>query len=157
MLHQLTADVYYGDWQAPFESIGVVATIVNVAHALRRRGASVYFQRLVEVPWETRYIRMALRDKDSVTDGYIDQLKYIALHMPRPILCHCQLGGHRGPTAAMIVAWFIRCQQLDDYAGELDRLRAVIARNKGVESWNKFGEYHRSALALMRTIEEAAA
>ena len=112
MIHRLTHDVWFGDGHSPFEAINEeppVGTIINVAHHLRDRFD--YFPRLRQIRHYVLYIRHALRDREDATPPYLDALATFADHAVRlgklPILCHCQMGGHRGPSAALFVVWHL--------------------------------------------------
>ena len=112
MYKKLTGQVWWGDWQAPFETKGQVGAIINVAHAFsKRRGRNIYWQRLEEISHNTIYFRIARRDREDVDDLYADALAG-AIDVCRgygkmPILTHCQMGGHRGPSSALFTAWHL--------------------------------------------------
>ena len=112
MIHRLTDQVWWGNWQAPSECVGQVGCIINVAHSFsRRRGRNAYWANLERVQWEVMYFRLAKKDRMDIDDQYADALASVvdtALTMRKvPILTHCQMGGHRGPTSALFVAWHI--------------------------------------------------
>lgn len=112
MIIKLTDQVWWGNWQAPAESAGQVKCIINVAHSFgKRRGRNVYWANLEQVPWETIYFRFAKKDRQDVTPEYLEAIATAADTAERlgklPILTHCQMGGHRGPTSAIFVAWHL--------------------------------------------------
>lgn len=109
MIQKLNDLVWFGDWKSPIESIGKVHSIINVAHHFSaRRGRDQYWNNLRNVPHEILYIRLALRDADNVNHQYalafrgaIELIKSVNAF---PLLCHCAMGRHRGPTAALHAA-----------------------------------------------------
>ena len=110
MIHQLTPQVWFGNWAAPFECIGQVGAIINVAHHFSvRRGRNVYWSRLQELPHGVLYFRLARKDQDNVDDRYLTALNSAKVsarsQSTLPILTHCQMGGHRGPSSALWLAW----------------------------------------------------
>lgn len=112
MVHVLTDQVYFGDWQAPFECLSQVKTIINVAHDFSlRRGRRIYWQKLQELNHEVLYVRLARKDRVDVDEKYYQCFKSIVLAAEAmgkmPILTHCQLGGHRGPSAAIMAAFIL--------------------------------------------------
>lgn len=127
MFHKLTERVWFGNWEAPFECIGQVGCIINVAHHFSgRRGRNVYWQRLESIPWDVLYYRLAKKDQHEIDEPYIFSLSSAvssAVMAGRlPILTHCQMGGHRGPTSAIFVAWQLAGRK----AAELDQLHAKV-------------------------------
>lgn len=135
MIHQLTSDIWFGDWQSPFECLGQVGGIINVAHHFSpRRGRSVYWSRLAELRHDVLYFRLSRKDREDVDEAYLWALESAkvlsrSLRPGLPILVHCQLGGHRGPSAALWLAW------TDGY-----RTRAA------------FAELHQRALELVPSL-----
>lgn len=109
MIHKLSDQVYWGNWQSPAE-LPQAKAIINVAHSFSvRRGRNIYWANLERVNWQTLYFRLAKKDAQAVDDTYMQSLSAIVEIVYRadafPLLCHCQMGGHRGPTAAMFAAW----------------------------------------------------
>ncbi len=126
MICKLTDQVWFGNWEAPFECIGEVGTIINVAHHFNPgRGRNAYFAKLESLPWDVYYTRLALKDRHDVTPVYCDALRSVVLHArdlgKLPILTHCQMGGHRGPSSGIAAAYF-----LSD--GKPDTLKALHDR-----------------------------
>ncbi len=112
MIHKLTDRVWWGNWQAPVECLGQVGTIINVAHSFsRRRGRNAYWANLEQVRWDVMYFRLAKKDRMDIDEKYADALASVvdsvSLLGKFPILTHCQMGGHRGPTSAIFVAWHL--------------------------------------------------
>lgn len=148
MIHKLTDQVWFGNWSAPFECIGQVGSIINVAHNFsERRGRHVYWQRLREIPHTTMYFRLARKDRENVDDKYLFQLECILDAVENagklPLLTHCQLGGHRGPTSAIMSAW---------YLGNLKRELLVELQERAltlVPGLARGRNYYQSAMRLM--------
>lgn len=112
MIHRLADNVWWGNWQAPIECLGEIGTIINVAHSFsRRRGRNVYWANLEQVRWDVMYFRLAKKDRMDIDDDYAKALSTAVdsavLLKKLPILTHCQMGGHRGPTSAIFVAWHL--------------------------------------------------
>lgn len=141
MIYQLNQHVYWGDWKSPVEAAGVVGAVFNVAHSFsRRRLRNIYWADLERVDWRTFYVRLALKDAMEATPEYcaaLEQTALIAKHLGKlPILCHCQMGGHRGPTAAVFVSWVLGGKTRAAYDEACKALRAIkpnwgLGRNKG--------------------------
>jgi hypothetical protein len=112
MIYKLCEEVWWGNWQAPAECVGQVGTIINVAHSFsRRKGRNLYWANLEKMQWEVLYFRLAKKDRMDIDDKYAAVLSSfvdsaVLLHK-FPILTHCQMGGHRGPTSAIFVAWHL--------------------------------------------------
>ncbi len=112
MIYKLTDKVWWGNWESPVEAGREVRCIINVAHSFsRRRGRNAYWARMEQVPWDTITFRFAKKDRMDVTPEYLSWLAAaadIAVQGGKlPILTHCQMGGHRGPTSAIFVAWHL--------------------------------------------------
>jgi hypothetical protein len=119
MIHKLTEQVWFGNWEAPFECIGKVGTIINIAHHFSpRHGRDVYWSKLKELPHHVLYFRLSKKDREDVDAHYMSalcQVVHIAFQSKKlPILTHCQLGGHRGPTSAIIAAWELAGRGMND-------------------------------------------
>ena len=120
MHYKLTDTVSWGNWTAPNETIGQFNTIINVAHHFSpRRGRNVYWANLQNLPHTIYYYRIALRDRDDITPEYANALAS-AIDASRqsnklPILTHCQMGGHRGPSAAMFTAWHLGGRKANEF------------------------------------------
>ena len=101
MHFQLTNNIWFGNWESPIELKNKVKSILNVGHSFsERRGRHVYWENLKEMPWDTYYVRLAQKDHRPVNIGYLNAIENFAnsaVDMGKtPILCHCQMGGHRG-------------------------------------------------------------
>jgi len=112
MIYKLTEQVWWGNWESPVEAGRDVRCIINVAHSFsRRRGRNAYWARQEQVPWETITFRFAKKDRMDVTPEYLaaiaSAVDSAVLLGKLPILTHCQMGGHRGPTTALFVAWHL--------------------------------------------------
>lgn len=105
MLRMVTADVWYGDRFAVRECGWKTGTILNVAHTCRKHPE--YWEDVGRLHSEVAYLRMAKRDRQPWNDEYPCQLWYTLEYATLPILTHCQMGGHRGPTAAIFAAWML--------------------------------------------------
>jgi protein-tyrosine phosphatase len=119
MYFKLTDSVWWGNWEAPFETLGMVNTIINVAHHFSiRRGRNIYWQKLQSLPHTIFYYRIALRDRDDIDEPYANALASAADAAKQagklPILTHCQMGGHRGPSSAIFVAWHLGGRKLSE-------------------------------------------
>jgi hypothetical protein len=112
MLQRLNDNVYWGDWKSPVEAVGKVQSVFNVAHSFsRRRGRNLYWSELEKIDWRTFYVRLSLKDAMEASPDYCRALEQAALTAKAlgklPILCHCQMGGHRGPSSAVLVSWVL--------------------------------------------------
>lgn len=151
MNFQLDDNVWFGNWEAPFELKDKVKTVVNVAHHFSvRRGRNVYWAKLQELPWDIFYIRMAKKDWDFVDNSYftnfVSTLENAISLNKLPILCHCQMGAHRGPTAGICAAWILdgkTTSALDHFIDKATQLRPRYARC--VET-----PYRKSMIEFMR-------
>lgn len=151
MNFQLDTNVYFGNWESPFELKDKVKTVVNVAHRFsERRMRNVYWQKLQELPWDIYYVRLAKKDWDSVDEIYFNALVKgieIGIEMNKfPILCHCQMGGHRGPTAGVCAAWILngKTEKALDYFID----KATIFRPKYARCVET--PYRKSMVEMMR-------
>ena len=149
MLWNLTEDVWFGDGHAPFEAIDnglPVGAIINVAHHLRSRYN--YWQRLGKIRHDILFLRLAKKDREDIDDVYANAMASFVdscvLMCKLPIVTHCQMGGHRGPTSAIFVAWHLAGRT----HRSLDRLekRAIAFRPRLVRGRN----YYRSTMAWCR-------
>ena len=151
MNFQLDTNVWFGNWESPLELKDKAKTIINVAHHFsKRRLRNVYWQNLQELPWDIYYVRMAKKDWDTVDAIYfISLVKSIEIGIALnklPILCHCQMGGHRGPTAGVCAAWILNGktnEALDYFTNKATQLRPSYA--KCVET-----PYRKSMMEMMR-------
>lgn len=108
MINKLSELVWYGDKPSVGESLGQVKSVINVAHRIRKP----YWADLGKLDWTVWYFRLALPDANEATDDYLISLSYvvnaISTGQKLPVLCHCRMGGHRGPTAALFVHWHLQ-------------------------------------------------
>ena len=149
MFKQLTEHVYFGNWEAPRELAGKVRSVINVAHSFsRRKGRNKYWADLESVPWEVFYVRLAKKDRQDCDQKYFAAFAYsvrIAESLGKlPLLCHCQMGGHRGPTSAIAAAFILGgCK-----AGSLEPIHArMIALQPGLLRGHN---YYHSMMRLCR-------
>lgn len=105
MIVKIDRRIWYGDKPSVVESLGRVGSIINVAHVLRRP----YWRDLKKLDWTVWYFRLALPDRVEADDAYCRAFENIISSIEQadkfPILCHCRVGGHRGPTAAFFAYW----------------------------------------------------
>lgn len=123
MIKQITDQVYFGDKPSVVDSLGQFQTVINVAHHLRRP----YWSDLGKLDWSVWYYRMALPDREPVTDEYMFAferiLDGIKTANKTPILCHCRMGGHRGPTAGFFSAFYLGgCSNLSVWLEKMELL-----------------------------------
>jgi protein-tyrosine phosphatase len=152
MNFQLDKDIWFGNWTSPLELKDTVKTVINVSHHFStRRGRNVYWANLEQLPWKTFYVRLAAKDHDMVDIHYLNTIESIvmsAVEMDKlPILCHCQMGGHRGPTSAIAVAWILNGKTkkaLKEFYDKAIALRPSLANREGLP-------YHGSMMGMMRT------
>jgi hypothetical protein len=138
MIHQLSDQVYFGDGHSPYDAMdqGIqLGAVINVAHHLRRRFD--YFARMKNLPHEILYFRIARKDAGFVDDPYaasLMKLVDVCTTLGKlPILAHCQLGGHRGPTTGIFVAWYLAGQTaaaLEQYHAKALELVPSLARGR---------------------------
>lgn len=103
MIKQVSDKVWFGDKPSPWE--GEWGSIINAAHSLRRP----YWSDLGKLPHQTWYFRLALPDAEHASLSHIRMLELtldgIQGAGKLPLLCHCRMGGHRGPMTAMFSHW----------------------------------------------------
>jgi len=149
---QLDSNVWFGDWNSPIELKDTVKTVINVAHHFSvRRLRNVYWQNLEQLPWDIFYVRMAKKDHDSVNVEYLEAFEQVVLQAVKlnklPILCHCQMGAHRGPTSGVAAAWILNGKTnkaLDRFLSRATELSPKYARS--VET-----PYRKTMVELMRS------
>jgi len=148
MIVKLTGNIWFGDWKSPSEIPRKVKTIICVAHKFNIHGADVYWPEIMRnLSWKIDYHRLALRDKDAVDEAYLQRLARIVNHSRLSILCHCQMGGHRGPASAMIAAWILNDGK------DIDRINErLIELSPGLIKARENG-YYNSAVQLLKQIE----
>ena len=107
MIVRFTNDVWFGDKPSVCECSGQIESVINVAHNIRRP----YWDNVRKLPWGVWYFRLASPDGKHLPFGYISVLEYVIKGIGEarkfPLLCHCKMGGHRGPTAALFAAWVL--------------------------------------------------
>lgn len=138
-LHQLTCDVFFGDWKSPVEAGDKVRSIINVAHSFSaRRGRNLYWSELERVRWETFYVRLAKKDGQRIDGAYWQAFKQAVLSAKLlgklPLLTHCQMGGHRGPTAAIAAAFILDGFSINALLAHKDKVLSIsqgLARGEG--------------------------
>lgn len=147
MFKQLTEQVYFGNWESPQELAGKVKTVINVAHNFsNRRGRNRYWADLESMPWETFYVRLAKKDRQDCDQHYFITLSTVVILAQNngklPILCHCQMGGHRGPSSAIAAAFVLAGGRgLDELHARAIELCPGLARGRN---------YYRSLMELCR-------
>ena len=153
MLHQLNDDVYFGNWQAPVEAAQICRSIINVAHSFSaRRGRNAYWAELEKVKWETFYTRLAKKDGQLIDEAYWQAFKQAVMSAryldKLPLLTHCQMGGHRGPTAAVAASFILsgfKRSVLQDSLAKVLAISSGLRRGEGRPGGHN---YHRSMLAF---------
>lgn len=132
MIRKVSRDIWFGDKPSVQEALGEVQAIINVAHSLRRP----YWGDLGKLHWNVYYIRMAIPDRVPVTDEYCNMLACaidgIQANGKFPLLCHCRVGHHRGPTAAFFAYW-----HLHGRTGTAFREGVEIMRSYGLHDFNE--------------------
>jgi len=107
MIYRLTDKIWWGDKPSIREALGEVKSVINVAHKIRKP----YWQNVGKLDWDVWYFRMALPDREIASDDYLSAfssvLDGIRAGSKFPLLCHCRMGGHRGPTAALFAFWHL--------------------------------------------------
>ena len=107
MICKLNDLIWFGDKASVRGSIGQVGSIVNAASTIRRP----YWDWVGKLDWEVLYFHLGWPDRTPVTLEYARALDSVIEAVLRsskfPLLCHCRMGGHRGPTTAMYAAWCI--------------------------------------------------
>ena len=111
MIHPISQHVWFGDKPSVAESVargeGGAKAVINVAHSIRKP----YWGDLGSLPWDVWYLRLALPDAHAADRQYLEALEMFVICCATagktPILCHCRVGGHRGPTAGIFAAWVL--------------------------------------------------
>jgi len=133
---QLDDNVWFGDWESPTELKDQVGTIINVAHSFSpRHNRNAYWQKLEKLHYSIFYVRLAKKDHEAADKKYLHSFESVvnqAVLLDRlPILCHCQMGRHRGPTAGIAAAWILNGKTRDSLEHFIDKathLRPKYAR-----------------------------
>jgi len=132
VIHQLSNLVCFGDCGA-IKDAHSFRSIINVAHNCRRH----YWKDLPHIPWEIWTFRLALPDAYEVDDSYIlafvSILDAIKQADKLPLLCHCRMGGHRGPTAAIFASWHYggrKTKNLVNYIAEVQTVKSGYVEKK---------------------------
>jgi len=154
-LFHLTSDVWWGDYEAAAHVGQEVKAIINVAHSFSvRRGRNVYWANLERVNWRTLYFRIAKKDAEEFTPHYAQSLAavvdIVSHNAAFPLLCHCQMGGHRGPSAAIFSAWHLGGRKLS----HLESLNAKAMEFFPPLSRSRDGGYYKSMLPLLRSLSK---
>jgi protein-tyrosine phosphatase len=134
---KLDDNVWFGDWTSPIELKDEVNTIINVAHSFsRRRKRHVYWQNLEQLNSKILYVRLAKKDHDEVDSQYLAAFESVVnqavLADKLPILCHCQMGRHRGPTSGVAAAWILNGktrESLEHFIKKATELRPKYVRS----------------------------
>ena len=98
---EFTDRVWFGDMPSVQECGAQVKSVINVAHNIKRS----YWGNVGRLPWDVWYFRLASPDRESLSEEYIQALEWVIRSIDKankfPLLCHCRMGGHRGPTTAL--------------------------------------------------------
>lgn len=124
MIVKITPDIWFGNKPSVVESLGEVKSIINVAHRIRRP----YWDDLKKLDWRVWYFRLASPDREVLDPEYMIAMENILVSIKNankfPLLCHCLMGGHRGPTAAFFAAFFLDgCNRLDYWLSVMEEKR----------------------------------
>jgi protein-tyrosine phosphatase len=149
MNFKLDDNVLFGNWTAPIELIGEYKTIINVGHKFAR-SKETYWDNLKKIPYEVFYVRLAEKDHRRIDIDYFRAFESTVLQAKAmgklPILCHCQLGAHRGPTSAIAASWILggkRKDHLEELIARTTELRSRYARTIDFE-------YRQSMMDIMK-------
>ena len=125
MIEQLSDQVFYGDVDAIKQSPRPFRSLINVAHNLRRH----YWNAAGSLPHDIWTMRAALPDATYAPPSHLEAILRFADEAVRndkaPILCHCRMGGHRGPSTALLVHWHLSGRNLEVFENTLAQLRSV--------------------------------
>lgn len=151
MIWKLTDKVWFGDKLSVREVADQVASVINVARIIRRP----YWADLGKLPWQVWYFRLGWPDRVDVTEEYFWAfdlvLSAVGAAGKFPLLCHCKMGGHRGPTAAVVAAWyFAGRRKLEEWIGRAVDLRPGFGRPSSVRN------YRDSMFRFCREVENAS-
>ena len=131
---QLTEEVWFGDYEAPFDMANA-KSIINVAHYIRDKRP--YWHRLKQIDSRVLYFRIAKKDRQVFDDQYarvfFHCLDAIKSNEAFPLVTHCQMGGHRGPAAAIVAAWYFGGMKpglLDGLLTKMEKLRPGLATRR---------------------------
>jgi len=107
MIVKFTDRIWFGDKPSIEEGRNEIKSVINVAHNLKQP----YWNNVGKLPWDVWYFRLASPDRAELPYNYITALagvvNGIAAGAKFPLLCHCRMGGHRGPTAALFASWVL--------------------------------------------------
>jgi len=127
VIHQLSDLVCFGDCGA-IKDAHNFRSIINLAHNCTRD----YWKNVRYIPWETWTFRLASPDPIEVNEQYIDSFVAILDSIKRadklPLLCHCRMGGHRGPTAAIFASWHYEGRKTKDLVDYIAAVQTVKPR-----------------------------
>lgn len=125
MITSMSPLVLYGDVEAIKDPERPFRSVINAAHNLRRH----YWNAAGQLPHSVWTMRLALPDAERAS---VEQLQLICAFADfaakadkAPILCHCRMGGHRGPSTALLVHWHLSGRKLDVFEATLEQLRSV--------------------------------
>jgi len=144
MLWKLDEKIWFGGKPTLVEQKNKVGSVINAAHALK----APYWGDLKKLPWQVWYFRLALPDGCKADKNHINALETILDAIDKagkyPLLCHCRLGGHRGPGTAVFAYWHLNGRNEEALKYAVDKAvseRPAFANNKTAEYWNSLLNY----------------
>lgn len=147
MINKLSDYVWWGDKPSVQESLGRFKSVINVAHSIRRP----YWQNLNNLHWQVWYFRLASPDREplpeSHMDGLISVLEAIRVGGKLPLLCHCKMGGHRGPSTALLAHWHLSGRTEESLRAGTDTIDAVMCGKFVRNSSNPARRFQQDVIA----------
>jgi len=146
--------IWFGDAFGISDMKDTAQSVINVAHHIRRKYS--YWKNLGGLDWHTWYFRLASPDRNELDVNYIHALENILDSVDEankyPLLCHCQMGGHRGPAAALFAAWHVNGRDnLEAWVQRMQELRP------GFDERLNRRVYLRCLLQYCKNVEKASA
>jgi len=120
MIEPLTDQIWFGDKPSVHERLNNIKpkAILNVASTIKRP----YWSEIGKRDWRVWYFNMGSPDREYVDDNYFNALGFVLDAVKTgdkfPLLCHCRMGGHRGPSAAVFAYWHYASRSVES----LDRI-----------------------------------
>ena len=147
MIYKMSEQVWWGDKPSIEESMGKVGSIINVAHAIRKP----YWQNVSKLDWDVWYFKLASPDREELSEEYMIALASVVdairIGDKFPLLCHCRMGGHRGPTAALFAYWHLSGRTRKAFN---DGIQWMERRKVGSTRLNKHRVYRRCMFDFMK-------
>ena len=131
MIWRMSEQVWFGDKPSVVEDSTTVRSIINVAHSIRKP----YWENVGSLSWDIWYFKMACPDRvcpdELYLKAFVQIVEAVKIGGRFPLLCHCRVGGHRGPTAAVFAYWVLSGRKRDMLKVAIDmadRLRSGFSR-----------------------------